>query len=60
MLWIDFFWKFQVIEEKIGMMEVQNNNKWILCNLFLVYVVVYFLDIFSKKMVREYNIKNQI
>lgn len=57
---IDFLWKSQATEEKIGMTEVQNNNKRILCNLLPAHVAAHFLDTSSKKTVRQHNIKNQI
>ncbi|XP_061179996.1 adenylate cyclase type 1-like [Saccostrea echinata] len=46
---IDFLWKLQATEEKIGMTEVQNNNKRILCNLLPAHVAAHFLDTSSKK-----------
>lgn len=57
---IDFLWKSQATEEKVGMTEVQNNNKRILCNLLPAHVAAHFLDTSSKKTVRQHIIKNQI
>ncbi|KAK7110092.1 hypothetical protein V1264_014020 [Littorina saxatilis] len=41
---LDFLWKIQATEEKSEMVELQNSNRRILCNLLPTHVAAHFID----------------
>ncbi|KAK3101048.1 hypothetical protein FSP39_000561 [Pinctada imbricata] len=52
---LDFLWKQQATEEKVGMTELQDNNEKILCNILPTHVAAHFLDMSSKSYTELYS-----
>ncbi|XP_060064547.1 uncharacterized protein LOC132544906 [Ylistrum balloti] len=52
---LDFLWKTTATKEKIGMTELQDNNRQILCNLLPAHVAAHFIDTQTKSHMALYS-----
>ncbi|OWF39366.1 Ca(2+)/calmodulin-responsive adenylate cyclase-like [Mizuhopecten yessoensis] len=52
---LDFLWKTTATREKIGMTELQDNNRQILCNLLPAHVAAHFIDTQTKSHMELYS-----
>ncbi|XP_069111853.1 uncharacterized protein [Argopecten irradians] len=52
---LDFLWKTTATKEKIGMTELQDNNRQILCNLLPAHVAAHFIDSQTKSHMELYS-----
>ncbi|XP_064647384.1 adenylate cyclase type 1-like isoform X2 [Lineus longissimus] len=52
---LDYLWKQQAADEKLEMMELQNNNRHILCNLLPAHVAAHFIGANNRSNMELYS-----